>query len=92
MTFYIPMTAICLKAISLPSFKLIIDFIACLDHILLGVEKHLKSGRGGGCFQPALPNFFVFKVRLVKFYTELLLDKMNILRQKIQVKSIMMSL
>ena len=36
---------------------------------------------GGGVFHP-LPNSFVFEVRLLKIGTELLRDKMNILRQK----------
>ena len=35
---------------------------------------------GGGVFHPLLRNSFVFKVRLLKFCTELLWDKMNILR------------
>ena len=36
---------------------------------------------GEGCFIHPLHNSFVFKVRLLKLYTELLSDKMNILRQ-----------
>ena len=32
---------------------------------------------GGGCFPPPFHNSFVFKVRLLKFCTELLSDRMN---------------
>ena len=46
-----------------------------------------KSGQWGGLFllapgffHPPLHNSFVFEVRLLKFCTELLWDKMNILR------------
>ena len=35
---------------------------------------------GGGVFSTPLHNSFVFKVRLVKFCTDLLWNKMNILR------------
>ena len=36
----------------------------------------------GGCFPPPFHNSFVFKVRLLKFCTELLSDRMNNLRWK----------
>ena len=35
---------------------------------------------GGGCFPPPFHNSFVFKVRLLKFCTEILSDRMNNLR------------
>ena len=37
-------------------------------------------GGGGGCFPPPFYDSFVFKVRLLKFCTELLSDRMNNLR------------
>ena len=37
---------------------------------------------GGGCFPPPFHNSFVFKVRLLKFCTELLSDRMNNLQRK----------
>ena len=39
-----------------------------------------STGGGGGCFPPPFHNSFVFKVRLVKFCTEILSDRMNNLR------------
>ena len=44
-----------------------------------------------GVFSTPLPNSFIFEIRLLKFCTELLRDKMNILRQKkkeVRIKSI----
>ena len=46
----------------------------------------------GGCFPPPFHNSFVFKVRLLKFCTEIPSDRMNNLRWKIRIKSTMTSL
>ena len=51
----------------------------CLILLAPGFLAGVAPG-GGGVFSIPLHNSFVFKVRLLKFFTELLWDKMNILR------------
>ena len=58
------------------------DFASrAFNHISTGLFCLVVAlGGGGGCFPPPFHNSFVFKVRLLKFCTEILSDRMNNLR------------
>ena len=51
-----------------------------LNPISTGLFCLVVALGGGGCFPPPFHNSFVFKVRLLKFGTEILSDRMNNLR------------
>ena len=51
-----------------------------LNPISTGLFCLVVALGGGGCFPPPFHNSFVFKVRLLKFCTEILSDRMNNLR------------
>ena len=64
--------------------NVVIAFIILLMTLTLqapGILAGVAPG-GGGVFSTSLHNSFVFKVKLLKFSTELLWDKMNILGQR----------
>ena len=71
-----------------PDSPILLGKVKCFFHHQLGNSAFnpISTGlldwcrTGGGVFSTPLHNSFVFKVRLLKFCTELLWDKMNILR------------
>ena len=56
-----------------------ITFKHCITIIVryYPIKCPITVSLGGGCFHPPFHNSFVFKVRLLKFCTELLSDRMN---------------